>query len=141
MPRPSNRTQLLKHFGAKQKNAMWAWCGVNDEEKSVYFRVWIDFMDQFGDKGRRYYTIQGPDWGIDEKTGSFSPARNDQDEQLEKVFNQGYEAFGYFIEAKDKNVQPREIGATRTSFVFSLELERLDDGSVIGYPLQRIEVV
>lgn len=140
MSRPENRAQLMKHFGAKQKNVQWSWCGINEEEKSVYFSVWTDFLNQFGDKGRRYYTIQGPDWGINEKTGSFLPARNDQDEKLDKVLNQGYEAFGYFIEAKDKHAHPREIGGIRTPFVFSLEIERLHDGTIIGYPLKRIEV-
>ena len=139
MSRPENRSQLMKYFGAKEKNAQWSWCGINEEKKSVYFSVWTDFRNQFGDKKSTYYTIQGPDWGIDEKTGSIEPARNDQDEKLDKVLEQGYEAFGYFIEVKDKNAHPREIGSTRTSFVFSLELERLDDGTVIGYPLQRIE--
>ena len=140
MARPENRSQLMKYFGAKQKNVQWSWCGINEEEKSVYFSVWTDYLNQFGDKGSQYYTIQEPDWGIDEKAGSFSPARSDQDEKLEKVLNQGYDAFGYFIEAEDKYAHPRVIGATRTSFVFSLELERLQDGTIIGYPLKRIEI-
>ncbi len=54
------------------------------------------------------------------------------------VFKHGYTAFGYFIEAKDKNSVPRETKVTKTSFIFSLELERLSDGTVIGYPLQRM---
>ncbi len=140
MTRPQNRSQLLKYFGAKQKNAMWSWCGINEEEKSVYFSVWTDSLNQFGDKDQNYYTIQGPDWGVNEETGAFSPARKDQDEKLDKVLNEGYEAFAYFIEPKNKNAHPREIGATRTSFVFLLELERLPDGAVIGYPVDRIEV-
>lgn len=140
MSRPENRSQLMKHFGAKQKNVHWSWCAINEKEKSVYFSVWTDFRNKYGDKGRNYYTIQGPDWGIDKETGSSSPARIDQDEKLDKVLNQDYEAFCYFIEAKDKNAPVREIESTRTTFVFSLELERLDDGTVIGYPLERIDV-
>ena len=110
----------MDYFGAKQKNTVWSWCGVNDEEKSVYFSIWTDFRSKFGDRGRNYYTIQQPHWGVNEDTGSFSPARNDHDENLDKVFNQGYKAFGYFIKAKNKNVVPREIEVTKTSFIFSL---------------------
>ena len=140
MAKPDNRTQLMNYFGAKQKNTVWSWCGVNEEEKSVYFSVWTDYHNKFGEKGRKYYTIQEPHWGIKEQCGSFSPAREDHDKNLDKVFNQGFKAFGYFIEAKNKNTVPREIEVTKASFIFSLELERLPTGEVIGYPLQRIEV-
>lgn len=140
MAKPENRSQLMSYFGAKQKNTVWSWCGVNEEEKSVYLSIWTDFKNLYGDKSRVYYTIQEPDWGVNEETGSFSAARNDHDHNLEKVFNKGYKAYGYFIEARNKKVVPREIEVTKTSFIFSLELERLEDGTVIGYPLKRIEV-
>ena len=140
MPRLENRSQLMDYFGAKQKNVVWSWCGINEEEKTIYFSIWTDYKNKFGDKGRNYYTIQEPHWGVSEETGSFSAARNDHDGNLKKIFDHGYQAFGYFIEAKNKNVVPREIEVTKTSFVFSLELERIDGGAVIGYPLQRIEV-
>jgi hypothetical protein len=140
MGRPANRLQLMDRLGAKQKNTVWSWCGVNEDEKSVYFSVWTDYRRKFGDKGRDYYTIQGPHWGMNKETGKFSAARKEHDENLEKVFSRGYQAFGYFVVAKDKNIVPREIAKTRTSFLFSLELERLEDDTVIGYPLQRIEI-
>jgi hypothetical protein len=84
--------------------------------------------------------IQEPHWGIDGSRTSPFLARNDHDEKLAKIFNDGYEAFGYFIDAKNSNVVPREIERSRISFVFSLELERLPDGRIIGYPLDRIDV-
>ncbi len=59
---------------------------------------------------------------------------------LSKVFDDSYDAYGYFIVAKNRSAVPREIEDTRTSFVFFLELERLESGAVIGYPLHRIEV-
>ena len=140
MANPQNRSQLMEYFGAEQKNTVWSWCGVNEKEKSVYFSIWTDLYNKHGDRGKKYYTIQEPDWGVNEETGSFSPARNDHDINLDKVFNQGYKSFGYFIDAKNKHVVPREIETTKTSFVFSLELERLTGGTIIAYPLQRIEV-
>ena len=64
----------------------------------------------------------------------------DQDEKLALIFNEGYEAYGYFIEAKDSKANPREIESTSTSFIFSFELERQQDGSILGYPKARIEI-
>jgi hypothetical protein len=29
----------MDYLGAKQKNFVWSWCGVNDEERKVYFSV------------------------------------------------------------------------------------------------------
>ncbi|MCP3669453.1 MAG: hypothetical protein GY814_03250 [Gammaproteobacteria bacterium] len=140
MAKPENRSQLMGYFGAKQKNIVWSWCAVNEDEKTIYFSVWTDYRNKFGKRERDYYVIQEPHWGVNNETGSFSAARNDHDEKFEKALNGGYRTFGYFVEAKDKNVVPREIANTKTSFVFSLKIERLDDGSIIGYPLNRIEV-
>ena len=75
----------MEYFGAKQKNVVWSWCGINEEEKAVYFSVWTDYVNKFGDKGRRYYTIQEPHWGLNEETGSFSAARNDHDIKLKEL--------------------------------------------------------
>ncbi len=140
MPKPENRSQLMNYFGAKQKNTVWSWDGINEEEKTIYFSVWTDFRNKLGKKDRNYYIIQEPHWGVNEETGSFSAARNDHNVKLAKAFDEGYKKYGYFVEAKNKNLVPREIANTKTSFVFSLELEKLEDGSVVGYPLQRIEV-
>ena len=140
MAKPENRSQLMAYFGAEQRNTVWSWCAVNEAEKSVYFSIWTDLFNKYGDKGRKYYTIQEPDWGIDPVTGNHQPARNDHDEKLDMVFNKGYKPYGYFIDARDKNVVPREIEATRTSFVFSLDLEKLENGTIIAYPKERINV-
>lgn len=66
MAKPENRSQLMDYFGAKQKNFVWSWCGVNEEEKSVYFSVWTDFINKYGKKDRNYYTFQEPYWGVNE---------------------------------------------------------------------------
>jgi hypothetical protein len=129
----------MKYLGATQRNEVWAWCGVNHEERKVYLSVWTDKSVERDGK-RRTYVLQEPHWGKDAETGKFKPARTDQDEKLKLVFDQGYEAFGYFIEAKDKNAIPREIEETKTGFIFSLRLERLADGVVLGHLGQRIEI-
>lgn len=139
MPRPQNRTQLMDYLGAKQKNVVWSWCGVNDEKRKVYFSVWDD-MGKKRDGSRLSYIIQEPHWGVDEATGSLSPARRDHDEKLSLVFDAGYEAYGYIIVAKDRHAEPRQIEETRTSFIFSFDLERQPDGTILGYPKTRIEI-
>ena len=140
MSKPENRSQLMKYFGATQKNTVWSWCGVNEQEQSVYFSIWTDYYNKFGEKDKKYYTIQEPHWGNKEQSGSQSAGKADHDINIDKVLNHGYKAFGYFIEAKDKNIVPREIKETRTSFVFSLELEKLPTGEIICYLIDRIEV-
>jgi hypothetical protein len=57
-----------------------------------------------------------------------------------ELFDHDYEPYGYFIEAKDRNARPREIEDTKTGFIFSLELERLQDGTILGYLKNRIEI-
>jgi hypothetical protein len=120
-----------------QLNTVWSWCAVNEHERKVYFSVWTNLV--YKHDGKTSYIVQAPDWGIDE-SGRKSPARNDHDNKLSLVFDQGYESYGYFIEARDRTASPREIENTRTSFVMRLELAKLQDGSVIGTPLERIEI-
>ena len=140
MTKPGNRLQLMNYLGAKQKNTVWSWCAVDDENKKVYLSVWTDTRKKRGDDDKVSYLIQEPHWGINEDTGKKSAARNDHDEKLSKIFDESYKAYGYFIVAKDVNSHPREIEETKTSFIFSLELELLEDGTIIAYPLQRIEI-
>ena len=132
-----NRSQLMDYLGAEQRNTVWSWCAVNEAEKKVYLSVWTDFKINID--GKMAYILQEPDWGLHEN-GHFSAARNDHDDKLKKIFSEGYESYGYFVEVKDKNVKPREILYTKTSFIFLLELERLESGAIVGYPKQRIEI-
>jgi hypothetical protein len=139
MTKPENRAQLMEYLGAEQKNIVWSWCAVNEEEKSVYFSVWLDTLSKRDDH-KASYLIQEPSWGVDEDTGSKSAARKDHDEKLSLVFDKGYKPYGYFIEAKDRNAYPREIESTKTSFIFSLELEKQQNGSILAYLKKRIEI-
>jgi endo-1,4-beta-mannosidase len=129
----------MEYLGAKQKNTVWSWCGVNEEERKVYLSVWLDTAKR-RNGNRLSYVIQEADWGVDDTTGSISAARKDHDEKLALVFEKGYEPFGYFIEAKDRNARPRQIEETKTGFIFSLELERFPDGTILAYPKDRIEI-
>lgn len=127
----------MKYLGATQKNTVWAWCGVNDEERKVYFSIWTHHGIKRGE-GRQSYILQEPHWGM--KTGNPSAARKDQDEKFALVFDQGYEPFGYFNEAKDKDARPVEIEYTKTSFIVGLELERLPEGIIVGHITKRIDI-
>ncbi len=135
-----NRLQLMNYLGAEQRNTVWSWCAVNEEEEKVYLSVWEDTRQKRNGDEKISYLIQEPFWGVNEDTGSKSPARNDHDEKLSKIFDDGYEPYGYIVVAKDVNADPREIEKTKTSFIFSLELKKLDDGTIICYPIDRIEI-
>ena len=137
MARLENRSQMMRHLGAKQANAVGSRCAVNEDDKKVYFSVWADMVEHH--KGENRFMIQEAAWGVDE-AGKKSPARTDHDKKLQLVFEEGYEAFGYFVVAVDPNAEPRQIETTRTSFVMRLELEKLDDGSVVSPLVERIEI-
>ena len=138
MAKAENRLQLMKRLGAKQLNTVWSWCAVDEENRKVYFSAWIDLKGK--KDGKVYYILQEPDWGIDVLTGQASPARNDHDDKFDLVFNHGYTPYAYFIEAEDTGANPRSIKNIKTSFIFSLDLEILEDGMIIGYPKERIEI-
>ena len=131
----------MKCLGAEQRNFVWSWCAVNEKDKKVYLSVWEDTRKVRGSDTKPSYLIQEPHWGVNEQTGSRAAARNDHDEKLSKIFNDGYEPYGYFVVAKDIHANPREIEYTKTSFIFLLELKVLDDGSIICYPIERIEIL
>lgn len=137
MSRAENRSQMMCQLGAKQANTMWSWCAVNEDTKKVYFSVWADMVHKHNGGNRAI--IQEPDWGVDEG-GRKSPARNDHDKKLRLVFEDGYEAFGYFVVAVDPNAHPRQIGTIRTSFVMHLKLTKLEDGSIVGALVERVEL-
>jgi hypothetical protein len=137
MAKPQNRLQLMKRVGAIQANTVWSWCAVNHDERKAYFSVWTDHVGQVGKITT--YTLQEPHWAIDE-AGRKSAARNDHDEKLALVFDQGYEAYAYFVEAKDRRALPREIADTRTTFVMQMRLTKEPDGRVTGVPVRRVEI-
>ena len=138
--KPENRLQLMNYLGAKQRNTVWSWCAVDEENKKVYLSVWTDTRMKRGDDDKISYLIQEPHWGVNENTGGKAAARNDHDEKLSKIFDDDYESYGYFVVAKDVDANPREIEETKTSFIFKLELKKLQDGTILGYPLSRIEI-
>ena len=138
MVRPASRSQLMSYLGATQRNVVWSWCAVNDAERKVYLSVWLDTAKK-RDGERLSYIIQEPNWGV-ESDGSLAAARKDHDEKLDLIFDHGYEPYGYFIEAKDRNARPRQIEETKTSFIFSLELERQTDGTILGFLKERINI-
>jgi hypothetical protein len=147
MPRLENRKQLMDYLGAVQRNTVWSWCAVNEEERKVYLSMWSDLRVDGQGKHippraprtpRDGYIVQGMHWGMED--GIRDHRRRDHDEKLAYVFDDGYEAFGYINVAKDPKQHPREIAETKTGFVFALELKRLPDGTVLGFPTRRINI-
>jgi len=138
MPKLENRSQMMSYLGAEQRNTVWSWCAVDDDEKKVYFSLWADTRRKDGDETS--YLVQEPHWGINEETGRPSAARNDHDEKLRLAFEEGYETFGYVVVAKDPGASPRQIEETRTGFIFEIELLRQHDGSIRGAVRKRINL-
>lgn len=126
----------MERLGATQINPVWAWCGVNHEEHKVYFSVWTDNVEKID--GKPVYIVQRATWA--HENGRKSAGRKDHDEKLELVFSQGYAAYAYFVEPKDRNADPREIAETRTSFVMEMKLSRDAEGCVRGLPVRRIDI-
>lgn len=139
MPRLENRSQMMSYLGAEQRNTVWSWCAVNEEERKVYFSMWEDTHSK-DHEGNHLYLIQEPDWGVEESTGKKSPARNDHDEKLALVFDSGYQPLGYIVVAKDRTASPREIEETRTGFVFKIDLMRESGGSIRARVVRRINL-
>jgi hypothetical protein len=130
---------MMAYLGAKQKNTVWSWCAVDEEDRKVYFSLWSDFVSKDAE-GRARYVVQEPHWGVDPVTNRKSAARNDHDGKLALVFNEGYQSYGYIVVAKDRNAEPREIEETRTGFVFELNLSRADNGVIYGAVMARINL-
>lgn len=105
---PENRSQLMEYLAAVQRNTVWSWCAVNEDEKKVYFSIWEDTRQKRSGDRKASYLIQEPYWGVGSGTGAKSAARKDHDEKLSKAFDQGYEPYGYIVVAKDVNANTRE---------------------------------
>lgn len=139
MPTLDNRSQMMKNLGAQQKNTVWSWCAVNNEERKVYFSMWEDTRTKDG-QGTIRYLIQEPSWGVDAATGKKAAARKDHDEKLALVFEKDYQPFGYVVVAKNTSSHPRVIEETKTGFIFELELERKSNGNIYARVISRINL-
>lgn len=136
----ASRKALMDFLGAEQANTYWAWCGVDHTERRVYFSMWTYTREE--NAGVVSYTVQGPDWGVDDK-GRKNASRSDHYKKLALVFNDGYEAWGYLIEHDDRaweRHQVTKIEATVTSRIYQLRLAVLQDGSVQGVVTNEIQL-
>ena len=124
----------MEYLGAEQKNTVWSWCGVNRDEHKVYLSVWTDTRAKRDGYLEASYIIQEPHWGIDEDTGKRQPARNDHDEKLSMIFDEGYEAYGYFTSLRIPKLFLVRSSILERLLSFLLQLKTLHDGTIIGYP-------
>ncbi len=136
----ASRKALMDFLGAEQANPYWAWCGVDHEERKVYFSMWTNTREE--NSGSVSYTIQGPDWGIDDQ-GRKNPSRSDHDRKLALVMNDDYEAWGYLIEQDDRaweRDRVTKIEATVTNRIYQLRLVVRQDGSVHGVITKEVQL-
>jgi hypothetical protein len=140
MNRNVSRSQLMKRLGAKPQNSDGGWCTVNEPDKKVFLSIWTDSRDRRPGDKEVSYLVQEPDWGICSHTGEKSQARKRHDDNLQKVFDEGYGAYGYFVVPDQATGGERQVKETKTSFIFSFELAKKDDGTVVGYPRYRLDM-
>jgi len=136
----ASRKALMDFLGAEQANPYWAWCGVDHDERKVYFSMWTYTREE--NAGAVSYTIQGPDWGVDAK-GRKNASRSDHDKKLALVLNDGYEAWGYLIEQDDRiweRDQVTKIEVTVTNRIYQLQLAVHQDGSVHGVITKEVQL-
>jgi hypothetical protein len=136
----ASRKALMDFLGAEQANTYWAWCGVAHAERKVYFSMWTNTREEKA--GVVTYTVQGPDWGVDDK-GRKNASRSDHDKKLAMVLNDGYEAWGYLIEQDDRAWERdhiTKIEATVTNRIYQLRLAVLQDGSVQGVVTNEVQL-
>jgi hypothetical protein len=126
-----SRTTFLDKFGADQVNIVWAWAAVNHAEQICYFSAWTDRREK-DNEGLPYYVVQEDHWGRGVGHEKSKLGRNDQDEKFDLVFNHGYSARIYFVDAENVDAVPRSIKNTRTSFVFGVDL--IKEPGIIAYP-------
>ena len=122
----------MRKLGAKQKNIVWSWCAVNHDNKRVYLSTWIDKITDEG------YILRHADHDL--LVDPSHPAYKDQAEKFDLIRNEGYEAWGYFIEAEDTTVIPRKIKRTVSGFVIRFDMDFKESGEVIGKMKGREEV-
>ena len=77
--------------------------------------------------------MQEDHWGRGVGHEKSKLGRNDQDEKFDLVFNHGYSARIYFVDAENVDAVPRSIKSTGTSFVFEVDLIK-EPGRIVAYP-------
>ena len=50
-----NKKQAFAHFGIVQKNEVWSWSGISEDEGTVALTIWIDQCEWIKDE-RKYVT-------------------------------------------------------------------------------------
>jgi hypothetical protein len=136
----ASRKALMDFLGAEQANPYWAWCGVDHEGRKVYFSMWTNTREEKA--GVVTYTIQGPDWGVDDN-GRKNASRSDHDKKLALVLTKGYEAWGYLIEQDDRawrRDQVTKIEATVTNRIYQLRLVVHQDRAVHGIIASEVQL-
>lgn len=111
----------------------WCWCAVDHSSKRVFFTMWDDL--QYGHS--HTYVIQEPHWGVDDRDVDHAQMvvyRKDQDDKLRLVFDEGYTPYGYFITALNPraDLAYRQRAVRQYSSYFDIDVERLEDGTVVG---------
>ena len=127
-----SRSAFSDKFDADQVNIVQTWAAVNQDAQICYFSAWTNRREK-DSEGSLYYVVQEDHWDRGVGHENSQPGRNDQDEKFDLVFDQGYSARIYFVDAENVDAMPRSIKSPRTSFFFEVDLIK-EPGRIIAYP-------
>jgi hypothetical protein len=127
-----SRSVFPDKFGADQVDIVQTCAAVNHDTQICYFSAWTNRREK-DSEGSLYYVVQEDhrDRGVGREKPQLG--RNDQDEEFDLVFNHGYSARIYFVDAENVDAVPRSINGRRTSFFFEVDLIK-EPGRIIAYP-------
>ncbi len=127
-----SRTASLDKFDADQVDIVRTCAAVNHDKQICYFSAWTNRREK-DNEGSSYYVVQEDyrDRGAGHEKSRLE--RNEHDEKFDLVFNHGYSARIYFVDAENVDAVPRSIKSTRTSLFFEVDLIK-EPGRIIAYP-------
>ena len=127
-----SRSTFLDKFDADQVNIVRTWAAVNHDAQVCYFSAWTNRREK-DNEGSPYYVVHEDHWdrGVGHEKSKLG--RNEPDEKFDLVFNHGYSARIYFVDAENVDAVPRSIKSTRTSLFFEVDLIK-EPGRIIAYP-------
>ena len=131
------RLEFMTKVGAVMTNQQWAWVGVDNNKKRVYFSTWEHLKKPGGDSRNPQYLVFAEQWGgseLDKKPLGFKDAKN----AMRLIRDQGYEARLLMLVATEKFSYPDAIEGEEVKiqivkgtqfFTASLNTENLGDAS------------
>lgn len=99
-----SRLEFMTKVGAKMTNHNWAWVGVDNDKKRVYFSTWEHLKRPDGESSKPQYLVFAAQWGVKKP-----PGFNDAKKALKLISDDGYEARLLMLVATEKFSYPDAV--------------------------------